>query len=296
MADAIAFHGDPAIKARAQAQLRRHVEAGNFVYFPAWEDGKANAIGAVVEADDTAAYATRLGYPIALVETLPMIINGFRPLPEAARFAEAWLARTPVGGDLSAVVSRMILDLLAKPRLCEIARRYPVMEECRLAIIDLHCRVVEGDEPDRKQWKAARLAAVAATDALGDDVLDRAAGSTVESAAWPGTMRTVLRDTLNATGALNLRVTLAEIGWTPEEESRVFQIRDQAEKDAYKAEFEGLARVHAILDADHPELAERFRQRCDRLDKANETYVAAGWTAIEMIEAAPVVAAQAVEA
>lgn len=296
MADAIAFHGDPAVKAQAQAQLRQYVEAGSFVYFPAWEDGKANAIGAVVEADDTSAYAARLGYPIALVEALPMIINGVRPLPEAARFAETWLARTPVGGDLSAVVSRMILDLLAKPRLCEITRRLPSLDESRLAIIALHRRVVEGDEPDRKQWKAARLAAVAATDGLGDDVLDRAAGNTVESAAWPGTMRTVLRDTLNATGALILREALAEIGWTPEEESRVYQIREQAEKDAYKAEFEGLARVHAILDADHPELADRFRQRCERLEKSHETYVAAGWSAIEMIEAAPVVTAQAVEA
>lgn len=293
MADAIAFHGDPAVKAQAIAQLRQHVAAGSFVYFPAWEDGKANAIGAVVEADDTPAYAARLGYPTALAETLPMLINGFRPLSEAARFAEAWLARTPVGGDLSAVVSRMILDLLAKPRLCDTTCHHPALEESRLAIIALHRRAVEGGEPDRKQWKAVRLAAVAATDALGDDVLDRAAASTVESAAWPGTMRTVLRDTLNALGAFELRVALAEIGWTPEEESRVFQLREQAEKNAYKAEFQGLERVYAILDADHPELSARFRRRCERLEKSSEMYVTTGWRLIEMIETSPILTAQA---
>jgi hypothetical protein len=291
MTDGIAFHGDPAIRALALAKLRRHIAAGTFVYFPAWEDGNANVIGAIVEADDTPRYAEMLGYPIALSETLPKFINdGFRLLDEATAFAEAWLERTPVGADLSRIVSQLILGLLDDAGVAGITGRHPDLEHCRLGIIDLHRHVIDGEMPDRKAWKAQRLAAVAATDGLGDAELDRQAGNVVEAAAWPGTMRTVLRDTLSASGSLHLRLSLAEIGWTMENESRVFRIREQAEKDGYKAEFSGLDRLFAILDADHPLLAEGFRARLRRMESASERCRALAWHTIELMEQAPIVA------
>jgi hypothetical protein len=289
----IAFHGDPAIKAQALERLRRHIAAGSFVYFPAWEDGKANVIGAVVEADDTPGYAERLGYPVALAETLPLFVNGFRPQVEAGRFAQAWLERTPVGADLTSVVSQLVLDLLANSELMVLARAHPAIEQSRLAIMALHQRAIDGDEPDRKTWKAARLAAVAATDALAEGAFDLRAGQVVEAAAWPGTMRTVLRDTLSALGTLEMHLALARGGWSAEDESRVFHIREQAEKDGYKAEFSGLHRVLAILDADHPELADRFRQRVERMEESSERYRSEGWKTIAMMERAPLVAAPA---
>ncbi len=283
----IAFHGDPAIKADALARLRRHVAAGSFVYFPAWEDGKANVIGAVVEADDTPAYAERLGYPAALAAALPMFVNAFRPLEEAAGFAEAWLERTPVGADLGGIVSQLLLSLLDQPALVELTTRHPQVEESRQAIMALHRHALAGDQPDRKAWKTARLAAVAATDGIGDIALERQAAGVVEAAAWPGTMRTALLDTVNGLGSFELRLSLADIGWTEEDESRVFKIRDQAEKDGYKAEFSGLDRVLAILDADHPALAERFRMRNQQVERAGARHRLIGWAAIEAMERAP---------
>lgn len=289
---AIAFHGDPAIKARARAALGAHVTAGTFVYFPAWNDGKANAIGAIVEADDTPAYAAGLGYPPALADTLPIFINGIRPLDEAAAFALAWLERTPVGADLSTIVSQLILTLLDRPDLSAMASRHAALEDSRQTIMALHRRVIGGDEPDRKQWKTARLAAVGATDAIAEDqALARRAAAVVEAAAWPGSMRTVLRDTLNASGSLTLYLSLAEMEWTTEEEARAYRIREQAEKDGYMAELQGFDRYFAILDTDHPELGARFRMRCDRMAKADQIYGATGWTAIAAMEAAPVIAA-----
>ncbi|WP_294242229.1 hypothetical protein [uncultured Sphingomonas sp.] len=291
MTDGIAFHGDPAVKAQALAKLRRHIAAGTFVYFPAWEDGKANVIGAIVEADDTPRYAEMLGYPIALAETLPKFINdGFRPQDAAAAFAEAWLERTPVGADLSRIVSQLALALLDDADLAAITGRHPELEHCRLGILDLHRRVVGGETPDRKAWKTHRLAAVAATDGLGDAELDRLAGNVVEAAAWPGTMRTVLRDTLSASGSLHLRRSLVEIGWTMEDESRVFHIREQAEKDGYKAEFSGLDRLFAILDADHPALAGGFRARLQQMEGTSARCRALAWQAVELMEQAPIVA------
>ncbi len=286
----IAFHGDPQVKAQALDRLQRHVAAGSFVYFPAWENGNANVIGAVVEADDTPAYAERLGYPLALAETLPMLVNGFRPQPEAVRFALAWLERTPVGADLTTIVSQLVLDLLANADLVKLTERYPDVEQSRQAIMALHRCAIDGDEPDRKTWKAARLAAVAATDAVDEAALERRAAQVVEAAAWPGTMRTVLRDTLNGLGTAELHLSLSEAGWTEENESRVFHIRQQAETDGYKAELSGLDRVLAILDADHPALAEQFRVRLDLMEESSARYRALAWKAIELMEQAPIAA------
>lgn len=283
-----AFRGDPAVKAQALERLRHHVAAGSFVYFPAWEDGKANVIGAVVEADDTPAFAEQMGYPVALAETLPMFVNGFRPLAEAERFAEAWLARTPVGAELMGIVSRLVLDLLANAELAGLTERHPDVERARQTIMALHGRAIDGDEPDRKTWKAARLAAVAATDTLEEKTLDRRAGQVVEAAAWPGGMRTVLRDTLTGLGTLEMYLALDRIGWTAADESRVFHIREQAEKDGYKAELSGIDRVLAILDADHPALGAQFRLRLEQMEESSERYRAMGWKTIEMMEDAPI--------
>ncbi|MEJ8630421.1 hypothetical protein P0F65_12290 [Sphingomonas sp. I4] len=290
MAD-IAFHGDPAVKAQAQERLHRHVAAGTFVYFPAWENGNANVIGAVVEADDTPLYAQTLGYPVALAETLPKFVNdGFGEREDAAVFAEAWLARTPVGADLSRIVSQLVVELFDDAELVETIGVHPDLEHCRAGIVDLHRRSLAGEMPDRKAWKALRLKAVAATDAVGDAPLDRQAGNVVEAAAWPGTMRTVLRDTLTARSSFGLTRALAEVGWTMEKEGQVFRIREQAEKDGYKAEFSGLERLLAILDADHPALAAGFRTRLERMGQSSEQCRAVAWRAIELMETAPIVA------
>ncbi|MFD1033507.1 hypothetical protein ACFQ15_02470 [Sphingomonas hankookensis] len=289
MAD-IAFHGDPAIKAQALERLRRHITGGSFVYFPAWENGKANVIGAVVEADDTPLYAERLGYPVSLADTLPMFVNGFRPQAEAERFAVAWLERTPVGADLTRIVSQLMLELLSNDKLAALTAQHLNVEQARQAVMALHSRAIAGDAPDRKIWKATRMAAVHATDTLDEKSLDRRAGQVVEAAAWPGTMRTVLRDTLSALGTLELYLALNDIGWTEEEESRVFHLREKAETDGYKSDFTGLDRVLAILDADHPDLGRRFRLRLDRVEEASERYRKMGWQTIEMMERASLTA------
>lgn len=287
----IAFHGDPAVKAQAQERMHRHVAAGTFVYYPAWENGNANVIGAIVEADDTPLYAETLGYPVALAETLPKFVNdGFRERDEAAVFAETWLAHTPVGADLSRIVSQVVVELLDDAGLAAVTGRHPDLDRCRLGIIDLHRRAIVGETPDRKAWKALRMAAVSATDGLGEVQLDRQAGNIVEAAAWPGTMRTVLRDTLNGRGSFDLTQSLAEIGWTMEMESQVYHIREQAEKNGYKAELSGLDRLFAILDTDHPALASGFRKRLEQMGKSAEQCRAVAWRTVELMEQAPIVA------
>ncbi len=291
MAD-IAFHGDPAVKAQALSRLRSHIAAGTFVYFPAWEAGKANAIGAVVEADDISRYAEELGYPLAIANVLGALVNAFKGLDAAAEFAEAWLARTPVGADLSNVVSKILVVLLEQRQLAELTRQTETIEESRQAVLALHRRAISGDAPDRREWKAVRLAAVAASDATADDPDAKIAGSIVEAAAWPGSMRSVLNDTLGALGNLETRLILQKIGWTEADESRVFRIREQAEVDGRMAELNGLDRVLGLLDADAPQLAKGFRERLAAFESLGADYRNVGRTLIELFEQAPIAATQ----
>lgn len=284
----IAFLGDPAIKAQALARLRSHIAAGTFVIFPAWEDGKANVIGALVEADDKRAFADQYGYPLALATALEVIVNAFGFSPNAEAFVESLLERTPVGADLSRVVPQVLVYLLDRPDIVALTARHPEVEQCRRAIVALHQRLIAGDEPDRKEWKSARMASVAASDTITDDTLLHMASLIVEAAAWPATARSVLHDTLGACGRLESQKMMDVIGWTEADESRVFKIRDQAEVDGRMAELEGLDRVLALLDHDDPELARGFRERLERFSKLGETYRTVGWKVVELVEQAPI--------
>lgn len=284
----IAFLGDPAVKAQALARLRRHIAAGTFVIFPAWEDGKANVIGALVEADDKHAFSEQYGYPVALATALEGIVNAFKFGPDAEGFVDAFFERTPVGADLSLVVSQVLVSLLNRSEVVAQTVRHAEVERCRQAVVALHDRVIAGGEPERKEWKSERMASIAASDTIVDNVHLHMAGLIIEAAAWPATMRTVLHDTLGACGRFESRSVMDAIGWTEADESRVFKIREQAEADGRMAGLSGLDRVLGLLDADDPELARGFRERLQQFEKMGANYRDVGWQIIELIEQAPI--------
>ena len=285
---ALAFHDDPAVKEQALAKLRHHIEGGTFRYYPAWSEDGANPVGSIVEADDPQKYTDMLGYPLALATALPALVAYFVNLAEAAAYSVAWLERTPVGANLSKVVSQALVEVLQQPALVSLTSAHPGIEASRRGVIDLHRQAVEGQDPDRVAWKTARRAAIAASDTVTDNPLLQKAGAVVEAAAWPGSMRTGLHDVLGARGGLETRQLLAESGWTDELESQVFRIREQAETTGRFAELTGIDRVLALLDADHPELASGFRQRMQQFEKLGDAGRAVAWRIIGLLEQAPV--------
>lgn len=284
----IAFQGDPQIKDLALTRLRRHMADGSFDFFPTWEDGKANVIGAVVEADDKAAFAERLGYPLALVFALEPMVHAFQTLPEAEEFVLDWFERTPIGADLSLLVSRVLVLILERPDLVVLTAEHAEIERCRQAVISLHRREIGGDTPDRKAWKVERLAAVAASDSITDGSFAHLAGLIVEAAAWPASMRTVLSDTLSACGRLEVRRESEAIGWTEALESRVYHIREKAEVDGRMAELSGMDRLLGLLDADDPELARHFCQRVECFKNFGDVSRTVGRQIVTLMEQAPI--------
>lgn len=289
-----AFRGDPGTKALALERLRYHIESGSFVFFPAWEDGLANVIGALIEADDKQAFAERYGFPIALVNALEVIVNAFHVLPAAQEFVEDWLVRTPVGADLSRLVPEILIYLLERPEIASTAEKNADVEQHRQAVVALHRRALAGEEVERKEWKSVRLAAISVSDAITDDTPVQLVSQIVEAAAWPGTMQSVLYDTLGACGRLESHQIMQGIGWTMENESRVFRIREQAEKDGRMAGLEGLDRVLALLDHDDPALARGFRQRLEQFGRLGGFYRDVGAKMVALCERAPIATSQSV--
>jgi hypothetical protein len=257
----IAFNGQASVKEDALVRMRAHISAGTFRYSPPWSEKGGSAMGLIIEGNDPQLYAERLGYPLPLVAVLDNLVNDRRGgLAEASKFALAWLERTPVGADLTPIVGQALIAILSDPALSDISATAPPIEAQRQAVLALHRRALAGEEIPASEWKKARKAATAANDALPeDDKILRTVARTIESAAWPATMRSVLTDALSARGRLDINLALQEIGWTDDDERRVYSIMEAAE--GRETHLEGLERVYAVIAAEDPAFAERAKVR-----------------------------------
>jgi hypothetical protein len=282
----IAFNGDPAVKALALARLRSHIAQGTFRYNPAWSDLGGSALGCVIEGSEPEKYAETTGYPLPLVMILDRLVNDLKGgLEVAAEFAEAWLEGTAVGADLSAIVTRTLMFILEDPILVSQSHRSEAVERCRQTVLDLHRRSLAGEEIARQEWRRARSASLEASDSVFDDKLVRAVGLTVEAAAWPGDMRTVLSDTLSARAGLDIKLALAEIGWTDEDENRVLHTMEASE--GKQTHLEGLERVFAVLGAEDPAFEVRMRERVKQSAKFSLSNAIVGRFVLDALAKAP---------
>ena len=151
----IAFHGKQEIKELYLARVRAHRAANEIVKGKYWEKGRDGvfrgcAVGCTLHSGNHAEYESELGIPMALA----LIEDGiFEGLGEESHLAwpEEFLAAIPVGADLSGVADRFVLWLLEDTRqYCELISivDYDI-------VIALYRRRIAGDEPSKKEWKAA---------------------------------------------------------------------------------------------------------------------------------------------
>lgn len=59
----IAYHGDPAIKAKYLTRIQAHEAADEIIHGKYWENGKGCAVGCTVHSNSHAAFETELGIP-----------------------------------------------------------------------------------------------------------------------------------------------------------------------------------------------------------------------------------------
>jgi hypothetical protein len=111
----LAYHGDPAIKAKYLARVKAHREADVLTQGVGWESNgttRGCAVGCTLEAYDHSRYPVELGIPEVIANLEDAIFEGL-PRAEAMRWPEAFLKAIKPGSDLSMVWPRFAVWLLS---------------------------------------------------------------------------------------------------------------------------------------------------------------------------------------
>jgi hypothetical protein len=157
----VAYHGDPALKAKYIARVRAHRQADNLIHGTGWENGKGCAIGCTLESYDHSRYPIELGIPLSLAYLEDRIFEGLKN-GAAQLWPEKFLASIQPGADLSLVTPKILLWMM-------IDEKYGVKRLADIqgkSVIDLTVDVlqkwIEWGEPDQSEAAAAVAAAAAA--------------------------------------------------------------------------------------------------------------------------------------
>ncbi len=173
----IAYHNDPALKAKLLADLQAHADADRLVKGQYWENGKGCAVGCTLHslgakgnASNHAEYETRLGIPQALARLEDTIFEGL-PNADAMRWPMRFSSAISPGADLSLVVWKWLHWLLMDglPRVNDMAVT-AVIKQCADVLVPL----TRGEPVDRHAAAAAARAAAAYA----------AAEAAADAAAW----------------------------------------------------------------------------------------------------------------
>jgi hypothetical protein len=198
--DMRAFHADPALKQEILARLKTHAQAGEILNCAhVWDDGKGGPVACMVHDTDLAVWQQRCGIPKAVGSALDLAASHLDGPEQAAGFAIEWVEAVEVGQDLRGVAPALLAWLLSDREHGIL--RFAEPEAVREAIgrvADLHRRAAAGDVAPEAEWRAARAAAMAATDAC-ETPLQKSIAAAGEAAAWnPATAAAAVSDTVRA--------------------------------------------------------------------------------------------------
>ena len=184
----LAYHNDPAIKAKYVGRMLIHQKADELIHNTYWKHGKGCAVGCTIHSDNHAAYETELGMPEWFAHLEDEIFEGMSATA-SRRFPLRLLSAVPIGfSDWDRLYHAFCAFLLRD--VCMFDRtKYPDTASAVDAVICLHERWTETDD---QAWAAALKAAwtVAQTAALLKARL--AAWSAARSAARPAAQSVAL--------------------------------------------------------------------------------------------------------
>lgn len=225
VATVLSWHDDPDLRDRIVDRMRRHHTADTIVQNDLYQELDPNlatgyrgcAIGCLLDPQEPndggvedlslvrnpangwhAEIETQFGIPAALARIVDGVFVAL-PADEAPDFALHVAEAVPVGRDLTPVISRLMLDLLADPEW-GVHRYTAERSEQRVAVelaAELFRHRLAGLEPGRDEWEAGWKRAVCASRNAGSPS-DRAATWT----AWA------------ATASMNFKVGAAPVNAT----------------------------------------------------------------------------------
>jgi hypothetical protein len=148
----LAYHNDPAIKAKYLKRVRAHRKADRLVQgvgaVGVGKEFRSCAVGCTLEVYDHGRYPIELGIPEVLARLEDRIFEGMKPA-DAMKWPTAFLSAIKPGADLSMVWPRFALWMLDVE-----LRKYTTSAP----VAALYRRWVAGDKPSVKEWRQARSA------------------------------------------------------------------------------------------------------------------------------------------
>jgi hypothetical protein len=173
----LAYHNDPAIKAKYLKRVRAHQKADRLVQGTGAEGAGENfrgcAVGCTLEVYDHSRYPIELGIPQELARLEDRIFEGL-PVDAAMKWPAQFLSVITPGADLTMVWPRFSLWLLETE-----LGKYPTSEPATA----LYRRWIAGNKPGVEEWRSAADAAYAADAAADAAYAARAAADPADAAA-----------------------------------------------------------------------------------------------------------------
>lgn len=264
-----AFNAQAEVRDAALRRLATHVEAKQLLSgVLLWDGEKGSVAGCLAESSEPAEWEARLGLARWMAYALDAVtsrLGAARALSEV----DALLRAIPPGRDTSAMGSLLILRLLDE--VVAVRAPHGALAEALVTVLALHRRRLQDEEVAPAEWKAARRAAIQASDALvappaeGERLAPEAAqlrtvGAAIEAAGWdPQRSATAVSEVLRQWLALEGLNADKEFGWTPEDDALIRQRLGEMHAK-YMANNPGEKRtVFDFLELDHDALAIRLR-------------------------------------
>lgn len=255
-----AFHGRPDVRSAALARLAERMKAGQLTPGAMFFNGQlASPAAALVDSADGQVWEAELGLAQWLAFAIDYTSTGMAGEKIVAQVGELLHAVAP-GSDTSRLGSRVILEVLASvaQQLAPCGEPTGALIAAGAAIQHLHAELMAGGTPAPAAWRAARKAAVEATNHIADP-LQKSLGACVEAAAWnPLLSPTTVGDVLRLRGQVPAEHLSRQFGWTAEDDQRTRQLLGEMHALYLQDKPFAGKDVFMHLREDHPEVEARL--------------------------------------
>jgi hypothetical protein len=275
-----AFRGDVAVRNEALKRLDDHVQARHIVDGSLFWDGtKGSVSGCLLETSNPAVWESKIGIGRWLAYLLDALTGRLNP---ARGFAEtsALLESIPLGLDTTSMGNRLICRLLGEVTskgstsgsASAGAGAFPgELNEIHELVVSLHQRRAAGEAVAPAEWRQARRAAMAATDARAPIAADgerldserehlRAVGGMIEAAAWdPQVSGTAVAEVLRLWLSLEDMKADEEFGWTRNDHDQIGNLLNEMHLNYIEPNPAEERDVYILLEEHHPDAATRLR-------------------------------------
>lgn len=163
----LAYHNDPAIKAKYVARFAAHRALDEVVQGMGFEDGRGCFVGCTLDAYDHSRFPVEIGWPMWLALLADSIFESL-PKADAPAFGTDVLAAPRVGADLEPLRVQFLVSLQRRNLMRLEGSTEPYAAQCRQAIKGVIAWLLSGlaAESAASARKAAGAAAGAAADAV----------------------------------------------------------------------------------------------------------------------------------